>query len=62
MVEIKRAKPIQDLIEAAKDFVAKVECGKAHSVKSYAKFKDALIALEEYDDTNFKGANNNVQD
>ena len=33
---------IKALRDAAIDFVAKVESGQAHSIRSYKKFKDAL--------------------
>jgi len=41
--EFQRLKRSHDaLVEAAEDFVAKVERGEARSVDSYAKFKAAL--------------------
>ncbi len=35
-----------DLLEAAKDFVNKVETGRARSVDSYAKFRAAIAKAE----------------
>lgn len=35
------------LEDAAREFVAKVESGQAYSVKSYAAFKGALLALDQ---------------
>jgi len=34
------------LYEAAKEFVRKVECGQARSVKSYQQFKEAIADYE----------------
>ncbi len=39
-----------DLLEAAKDFVDKVETGRARSKDSYAKFKAAIKKAEATDD------------
>lgn len=50
-LELKRrieqpSKREKELIEAAQEFVAKVECGDARSKRSYARFKVALAAYE----------------
>ncbi len=37
---------VKDLLEAAKDFVNKVETGRARSKDSYAKFKAAIAKAE----------------
>ncbi len=47
IIDREAVQPAQaDLLEAAKDFVNKVETGRARSVDSYAKFKAAIQKAE----------------
>jgi hypothetical protein len=40
-------KAVRELVEAAQEFVRKVDEGEAHSVRSYAQFRAALAPFEE---------------
>lgn len=45
--EIEDGNPVGELVEAAKEFVRRVEAGEILSKKSYAAFKKALACMEE---------------
>lgn len=50
----------EQLVRAAKEFVNKVETGRARSVNSYAAFKESLAAIEALQPEQAEGEDDSV--